>query len=156
MGIEQSLASEPVARLPIREAIQVTSDTIVRSAVAQMRNKQIGCAVVVDDHQRPLGIFTERSMIDVLVNDKSLDSSRVGDHLDADWFTVRKSDTIDRVFRAVQDRGLRFICVTDDAGKLIGITGQRGLSEFFAEHFPQQVMVQHFGSKPAHTAREGA
>lgn len=157
MGIAQSLANEPVARLPLREAIQLTSDTIVRLAVAKMRDKHIGCVVVVDSNQRPLGIFTERSMINLLVSAASLDTTRIGDYLDPDWLVVKQDDSIDCVFRAVQDRDLRFVCVTDPQGKLVGITGQRGLSEFFAEHYPHQVMVQHlYNNKPALAAREGA
>ena len=44
----------------------------------------------------------------------------------------------------------------DDQGKLVGLTGQKGLMEYVAEHFPGEVMVQRVGEKPYTQSREGA
>ena len=47
------------------------------------------------------------------------------------------------------------VVVTDDDGRVDALTGQKGLMEYVAEHFPKQVMVQRIGS-PVIQDREGA
>lgn len=133
MGWRESLSDEYVETLALRAAITVSSETIVRGAVAQMRFNELGCAVVVDSRQRPMGIFTERSVIDVLVEDVSLDDQLVGRFLDSKGLQVRRSDPMLAVWDTIQQRGFRFVCVTDDEGRLVGVTGQRGLAEYVAE-----------------------
>ena len=156
MGLEENLAKEQVDHLPTREAIMLEPDTMLSTAVEKMREKHIGCAVIVDQEKKPVGIFTERSLIDALVKDKSLSETTVGDFRDPEWMKVKTTDPISVVLDAVQRDELRFVCVTDESGKLTGITGQRGLSEYVSEYFPQQVMVQRLGGKPSMQTREGA
>ena len=40
--------------------------------------------------------------------------------------------------------------------RIAGLTGQKGLIEFVADHFPGQVMVQRIGGQPYPSDREGA
>ena len=154
--LRELLEGETVGDLPLREAITVKSGTIVRAAVARMRALDLGCAIILDGRLAPVGIFTERSLLDVLVQNASLDESAVGDFADYRCIVVKSSDPASRVWDAVEREGHRFICVTDDAGKVIGLTGQRGLAEYISEYFPGQVMVQRIGGKPWMQQREGA
>lgn len=156
MGFRQDLEEEPVSSLPLRNAIMVHRFTLVRAAVAVMRNQTLGCAVIVDNTRAPEGIFTERSVIDVLVKGDSLDDSPVGDYLDPQFVCVNLNEPIMRVWEAVHQGAARFVCVTDDEGRLIGLTGQRGIAEYVADYFAQQVTVQRLGAKPWIHQREGA
>ena len=156
IGFREDLEQETIASLPLREAIVVHPDTVVRAAVAVMRHRSIGCAVIVDIGMVPTGLFTERSLLDALVQNASLDDRPVSDFAESNFLSVKRSEPVSRVWDAIYQDGLRFICVTDDQGKLIGITGQRGIAEYIAECFPQQVMVQRLGSTPWMQQREGA
>ena len=156
MGLKENLQSETVSSLPLREAIAVESATLLRAAIASMRAKQLGCAVIVAQGGRPVGIFTERSVLDVIVQGTSLDDHVVGDYADPLFRLGSHREPIANVWEAILREGYRFICVTDAAGQLIGLTGQRGLAEYVAEHFPQQIMVQRLGGKPWIHQREGA
>ena len=156
MSLRELLDGETVAALPIRSAITSESGTVVRAAVARMRDKRIGCAVVVGPRQKPIGIFTERSLLRVLVQGASLDERPVGDFADFRCAVVAQSDSIAMVWSAIQDDGARFVCVVDGNGRVVGLTGQRGMSEFLSECFPQQVAVQRIGGTPWFQQREGA
>ena len=156
MGLKENLQEEPVRKLPLREVIVVEPATPLRAAIQKMREKQLGCAVMVGQDGKPNGIFTERSVLDALVSGKSLDDHTIGEFADPNFQVVGETEPIDRVWRAILDDGRRFICVTDQNGELVGLTGQRGLAEYVAEHFPQQIMVQRLGSEPAMKQREGA
>jgi CBS domain-containing protein len=157
MKLEHNIRNELVADLPLREAITVQVHTPVNVAIELMRGKQLGCAIVIDGDGKPLGTFTERTIIDLMLQQPdNLATLAVGKHMDDDWFVVRNSDTICEVLETIQNRSARFICVVDEEGRVVALTGQKGLSEYVAEHYPQQVMVQRVGGKPGQQQREGA
>ena len=154
MSLGKDMRQEPVSELSLREAITVKPETSVREAVRLMQAQELGCVVVVDDESRPSGIFTESVLMNVLIAGNQLDDP-VAEHLAAQMAVVRRSDPIVRVLRAMQQYDQRFVVVTDDDGRVEALTGQKGLMEYVAEHFPKQVMVQRIGS-PVIQDREGA
>ena len=143
MGLKENMQQEQVRDLAIRDAIIVTADSPLREVIALMRAKQLGCALVVDPHDKPLGTFTERTMIDSLLRfPQEFMEHTVGEHVYSSAVFVNQSDPISQVWDAIQNLGRRFVGVVDDEGKPVGLTGQKGISEYIAEHCPQQVMVQ--------------
>lgn len=154
--LKEILDGETVGNLPIREAITVRSGTVVRAAVARMRATNLGCALILNARGFPVGMFTEQSLLDALLKNASLDTSAVGEFADYRCTVVKESDPASCVWDAVEREGHRFVCVTDDTGKVIGLTGQRGLAEFLTEFFPGEVMVQRIGGTPWMQRREGA
>ena len=156
MGLLQNIHQETVSQLPLREALLVPPEESIRAAISIMKSKQLGCVIVVDGDGKPLGTFTERCVVDVLAdNPEVLNTATVGEHLDPKWTCVLASEPVFAVVKAMKVENVRFVVVLDDAGKAIALTGQRGLMEYVAEHYPQQVMVQRVGSKPS-ADREGA
>ncbi len=101
-------------------------------------------------------MFTERSLLDVLLSGTSLDTTAVGEFADPDFTTIAIREPISRVWDRIVDEGTRFQCVVSDRGTLIGLTGQRGLAEYVSEHYPRQIMVHRLGHKPWTITREGA
>lgn len=156
MTFKEELARETIAELPLRDAIAVDSHTVARAAIALMRSHKLGCAVLVDQSCRPVGIFSEQSVIALLVAGASLDSTPVDAFADREIAVASVSDPILDVWREIVDSGKRFVCVTDDDGQLVGLTGQRGLSEYVCDCFAKQIAVQRLGSAPWMLQREGA
>jgi CBS domain-containing protein len=156
MELEFSVHDEAVRSLPLRDPIAISPNTVVRAAVARMRSLRLGCAVIVDMEKRPLGVFTERSLLRLLIQNVSLDRSVVGDFADPEFVQIKSSAPISQVWESIRHEGARFICVTDEAGKLIGLTGQKGLAEYVTDYFPREVIFQRLGCKPWMQAREGA
>lgn len=157
MGLRENIDMEPVSALPIRELIQVLPDSTVRQVLAKMREKHLGCVVVVNEYGAPLGQFTERLLIRLLIDgDGNLDQPVSNLMIDVRG-CVKQSDPIRKVIDYMQDTGLRFVCVTDDQGKRpIGLTGQKGVMEYIADHFPRAVKSQLMESKLYMDEREGA
>lgn len=157
MGLKENLQNESVSQLPTREAVLLQPETSVRQAVEMLQAKHLGCAVVVDADGMPLGVFTERSLIELLLQQpEDLDQIPVREHLEKEWYKVQSSEPIATVFDLVQKHGVRFVCELDEQGKVVGLTGQKGLSEYIADHFPAEVMVQRIGGQPGMETREGA
>lgn len=156
MGLQENLHSETVRELALREPVTVHPDTPVREVVEKMKARRLGCAIVVDAGHKPLGMFTESMLIERLsAGERELNTS-VSDWMATQWPCVNEHDPIVDVLDAMRTRNVRFLCVVDDDGKLVGLTGQRGLLEYVADHFPSQVMVQRIGGTPHLRSREGA
>ena len=156
MGFCNDLKDRPVMDLPVRDVILLPSSTVIRAAVAMMRNHSLGCAVIVDQGQIPIGIFTEHSIIEILLSGASLDESPVSHYADASFVEARQSDSVWHVWEACRRSAARFVCVTDQEGKAIGLTGQRGLAEYLCDYFANEVTTQRLGSTPWMGQREGA
>ena len=141
MGLQSNFAEEPVSALALRQAVTVDARATVRDAVRAMREHQLGCVFIVDAQERPVGMFHERLLIQLLdEHPQALDES-VARYLQRRCDCVRDSDPVGNVLYKVESDAKRFIGVVNQSGQLTGLTGERGLLEFVAEHFPRQVMV---------------
>jgi len=155
MGLQENIRTEPVASLKIRDALTVTAATVVRDAVQLMRDRNLGCVFVIDEDRKPKGIFNESILNEILAHNPSAMEETVEKHLArCPW--VRSTDPIADVLEAMQLKNVRFLCVVDEQDRVVGVTGQRGLMEFVADHFPDQVMVQRVGQSSCLSDREGA
>jgi CBS domain-containing protein len=156
MGLRSNIQTELVSQLALRDAILAQPEDTVRECVLRMREKQIGCVYVVDDERRPIGIFSEHLLNGILTKSPESLDEPVRNHMVETLAAVKLSDPIVRVLTAMQTEDKRFVCVMDDEGRVVGLTGQKGLMEYIAEHFPTQVMVQRIGCAPFIHQREGA
>jgi len=156
MNFQREIAQDTVRSLPLRNVIIVSPSTVLRAAIALMKSQSLGCAVIADPDRIPIGIFSEHSVMDALLQGVSLDATPVSEFSDPDFVTVSHTDPILKVWKAIQRDRARFVCVTNDQGQAMGLTGQRGLAEYTTDCFPRQVAVQRIGSTPWMNEREGA
>ncbi|MGI9429781.1 MAG: CBS domain-containing protein [Bythopirellula sp.] len=155
MGINESFANDQIADLALREPVCCRPDDDIESAIQRLRDRNLGCLIVVDHKHKPIGVVTESMITQKVAHDPASISGPV-QGLMADicpW--VQLTDSVSLVLDAMQAQNTRFLCVVDDDGRTVGLTGQKGLMEFIADHYPQQVMVQRVGSLPPKN-REGA
>ena len=157
MGLREDIMNETVSELPLRRALTVTPDSTVNQACKLMRENKLGCVFVVDEQDRPLGKFTERQVLKLVCGCVPLEEP-VGPHMVPipETGCVRMADPVVKVLEGMQQTRLRFLCVVDDAGKVVALTGQKGLMEYVTEHFPRQIKVQMMSSKMHMNTREGA
>lgn len=154
MGLRESLATEPVSKLALREPVVCGPGESVRTAIMRMRTQHLGCVIVLEE-QKPAGLFTEGMLTQLLAAGRSVLVESISKHATSDYAVVRIDDPIAKVLEMMQQDNTRFVVVVDSEGRLAGLTGQKGLMEFVADHFPQQVMVQRVGNPPP-KHREGA
>jgi len=155
MGLRQDILSEPVSELEWRELLTLTPNDTVRQAVQLMKTKSLGCVVVVGKDGHPVGKFTERDLIALLLLKPQALDEPLGASMSGTWGVVKATDPIALVIECMQERMLRFVIVVDDDGKAIGLTGQKGVIEYIVEHFPLLVKVHTTESKLFMDQREG-
>ena len=156
MSLQENLEQETVSRLNFREAITMSPDRTVRDAVEAMRGGKLGCVILIDDEHKPQGIFTEAILRNAMIRNPDCINDPLSDQMATLFPWVTADDPIETVMEAMEAKNHRFVVVVDDAGQVAGLTGQKGLMEYVAEHFPEEVMVQRVGSAPYPHTREGA
>lgn len=156
MGLQQNILHDTVADIELRELIAVSRNTSVRAAMGLMKQKKLGCVIVVDAKGRPIGKFTERRLLKLLLKNADQLDDPIHKHMYDTGDPVRRDATVSQMLRVMESRGLRFVCVVDEQGKAVALTGQKGLMEYIADHFPRQVKVQLMESKVYMSDREGA
>ncbi|QDU40004.1 CBS domain protein [Maioricimonas rarisocia] len=155
MGLKENLANEPVRRLNLRPAVIVPPEAKIREGILAMRNAHLGCVIIAGEDHKPVGMFTEGILRQLLAENPAVIDEPIGDRAARTFPWVALDDSIQTVLDAMQANNTRFICVVDSEGRVCALTGQKGLMEYVAEHFPRQVMVQRVGT-PYARQREGA
>jgi CBS domain-containing protein len=157
VGLWQNFQDEPVSRLSLREPVTAKPSDTLREVIARMRDRKLGCAIVADDEDKPIGIFTESTLTQLLnKHGSSVVDDRLEKHMTSPCPWVQLTDPIAFVVEAMQLKNIRFLCVVDGEGRIARLTGQKGLIEFVADHIPGQIMVQRIGGQPFPSDREGA
>jgi len=156
MGLQDNARNEQVSQLSLREPVTATSDENIRTIITRMRGRRLGCTVIVDSGRNPVGMFTEGMLTQLIVHDPGAVDEPVKKHMADRWPWLKATDPIADAVDALQAKNVRFLCVVDDEGRLVGLAGQKGLMEYVADHFPGQVMVQRIGGTRFPDKREGA
>jgi len=79
--------------------------------------------VIVDEDNRPIGIFTERDSIKVISGTIALDA-HLGDAMSQGVYTVHRDDEIHDTYAIMSEKGFRHLVIVDDEGKLEGVATQ--------------------------------
>jgi len=156
MGLHSNIHDDPISELELRDILAVKRGATLRSVSDEMRRRRLGCAIVVDEAGKPVGKFTERRLMRLMLsNPRGLDET-VDQHMYRDADCIARTSPIADMVELMRTKQLRFICVVDEAGRAVALTGQKGLVEYVAEHFPRQIKVQEMESKLSMDQREGA
>ncbi|MBI4345599.1 MAG: CBS domain-containing protein [Elusimicrobia bacterium] len=130
------------ARLLVREVITVTGGETIAEASKIMRDNRIG-AVIVAENDRPVGIFTERDLLNKVVAE-GVDPAKalVKQYMTTNPTTVDASEPLDKVFATLADARFRHLPITDQ-GKLVGIISMTDIAGILREVFLQDQYTQY-------------
>ncbi len=98
----------------------VDPDTPVRTAVAEMSERDVGSVVVVEDG-RPTGVLTDRAVALALEETPNVADRPAEELVDGEPITVDASTTIFEALQLMRDEGIRRLPVVGDDGRLQGI-----------------------------------
>jgi len=97
-----------------------TPETSLRDVALMMRDGDMGSIPVVEDGKL-VGIVTDRDIVVRAVADGKDASSRVGDAITTEIFSVSPDDFVFEAIRMMGDKQVRRIPVVDEKGALAGI-----------------------------------
>lgn len=119
------------------KALMLSPETTVAAAAKSMAKNQTG-AVMVVEHDRLLGIFTERdALFRVLARDLDPHITRLTDVMTSQAKTVRPTDSYGYALVLMQEGGFRHAPVVQD-GKPLGIVSSRNAMDPELEEFASE------------------
>jgi len=106
-----------------RDVVACRPDSNLREVARLMRDEDTGAIPVLDEHNKVVGIVTDRDIVVRVLADleRNLDSSVVRDAMSTDVYNVRPNDRLVDCIRKMGDKQVRRILVTDDNDRLKGI-----------------------------------
>lgn len=108
-----------------RDVAVAYKSMVLSEAARVMRDRHVGCLVVVEETDRgrlPIGMLTDRDIV-VAVVARDLDARNlaVGDVMTPDPLAVREGETFLETLRLMRRRGIRRVPVVGEHGELVGI-----------------------------------
>ena len=103
------------------DVVTVTRDHTVLRAARLMREKSVGCVVVVDELNRPIGMLTDRDVTVKLVAEGRSPESPVDQVMSTPVYAVPDSTLIFDLLREMSRRKVHRVPVIDPQKRLMGI-----------------------------------
>jgi len=130
-GFQSLLMEEPISAVAGHEPILVTPETSVGEAVRLMKQRRIGCVLVVSGGKLA-GIFTERDLLLKLVGtDKALDGLPLRDYMTPGPETVEGADSLRIALNKMSVGGFRHIPVVAE-GQVMGLVTAKDALKYIA------------------------
>ncbi|MGB5261186.1 MAG: CBS domain-containing protein [Gammaproteobacteria bacterium] len=108
-----------------RSVITATPDMSIQEAAGLMREKHVGCLIVVkenDGRVEPAGIVTDRDIvIELIAKAVPIDNVTVGDIMSFAVLKVTEDETVFETAQRMRSRGVRRVPVITNTGALAGI-----------------------------------
>ena len=118
--------ASPLKSLIRRGPVAVDPATPIRAAIEIMQQERIGSIVVTDEKKNPLGIFTERDVLNrIVLADISL-ARPIADVMTASPFTLPSTAPLIDAAGAMARLRIRHVLVMEE-GALIGVVSERDL-----------------------------
>lgn len=122
-----------------KEPYMVRGDIELQEAVAIMRDKKIGCLVVVDSSRKMLGIFTER---DLLTKGFGQDPEKeLSEFMTKNPTSASLMDPMAYALNLMSHGGFRHLPLIDQDGDVVGIISIKDIVDFIAGKMTESLMA---------------
>lgn len=104
------------------EVDTISADESARTAASRMRDHLIGCLVVCDVDQRPIGMLTDRDLATrIIAAGRNAMETSVAEVMTRWPRCIEADSTLEQALSAMQRVPCRRVPVVDDEGKLTGL-----------------------------------
>lgn len=94
----------------------------VAKAAKLMREKGVGCILVLDEEKRPIGILTDRDIVvSVIAKDLDPDTTRLDQVMTQRVITAKEDEILLRAARFMAEARVRRLPIVDEEGRVVGI-----------------------------------
>ncbi len=134
---ERDLCEQTIDEIDHTPLLKIASTDPILDAMRLMNEHHSACVVVVDEDDKPIGIFSERDVLDKVVDRfDELRNMPVSEVMTADPYRVYRTDSPAQVLNLMGRGGFRHVPVVNSDGKLIGLIGARRITAWLQRHFP--------------------
>jgi CBS domain-containing protein len=125
-----------VGRFCVRDVDLADEKETVWQAAERMHQRAVGTLVIVDDSQKPIGILTDRDLVErVLARGNDPNSTLVRDVMTAEPKTILEDASIGSALSLMRSGCFRRLPVVDTQDKLVGLLSLDDVLMLLAEEF---------------------
>jgi CBS domain-containing protein len=133
-AVEKALLHDRIETLKPRPPVCFPPEAPIGEVLRRMIGERVGCAAIVDDQQRLLGIFTERdALLRLNVAIDRLRDKPVSSAMTENPTTLRPRDKIAFALHRMNVGGFRHIPLVDENDRLVGVISIRGILAYLTE-----------------------
>ena len=139
--LDGALLNDTVRLLAPSEPLRLTPEHSVARAIQAMVQNRRAAVVIVDEHDRLVGIFTERDVLTrVMGAGRVARDTLLREVMTADPETLRPDDRICFAINRMHSGGFRSLPLVDSGHRPIGIITVNDVVRWLAEIFPEAVL----------------
>lgn len=116
-----------------RNVVVAEKDISIREVGLLMRDKQVGCVVILEDVEflkKPIGIITDRDIVlRVLLKDLNVDETKVADVMTSQIVTIQEMASIQNSLEFMRLEKVRRVPVVNSQDELVGIVTANDIIE---------------------------
>ncbi|MCA9269169.1 MAG: CBS domain-containing protein [Planctomycetales bacterium] len=133
-AMEKHLSKDLVSVLPQRRHVVVTPDVSVGDVLKQLVEQSVGCAVVVENGKKVVGIFSERdALVKLNTQFQELRSRPVAEFMTKDPSTLKSDAKIAFAVRKMDLGGYRHVPIVDEEGSLQAVISVRDILSYLTD-----------------------
>ena len=122
----------------VREVDTAISDESVQVAAERMHTRNVGTLVVVNDHEQPIGMLTDRDLaLRVVGAGKDPFGTTVGQAMTRHPATLSEEATLESAIAAMCAEPCRRLPLTDSEGRLAGLLSLDDILRLLVSDFSQ-------------------
>lgn len=121
----------PVERLMTTGVLTVAAETTVEDAAGTLLSEAVGSLVVVDQHDVPVGMFTNTDLAE-FVSERSPADATVSEYMTNPVVTVGARSDLDEAAAKMIRHGVHHLPVTGEDGRIVGILSTMDLTSHFS------------------------
>lgn len=123
---EQQAMNRALRDLVRGSPIVCSLDTSIESAMRAMQRARVGSIIIIDEVQKPVGIFTRYDVLDRVALEGRKLSDPIGAVMSSNPVSLEADASAHEAALLIASRGIRHVPVTDN-GKLVGVVTERDL-----------------------------
>jgi CBS domain-containing protein len=124
---EQQTMNSPLASIIKKTPVTVSPQTAIRQVVEIMAEGNIGSMIIVDEDNKPIGIFTQSDVLKRIVLPGVSLEDAISTVMSAAPHALSISANAYDAALAMATHGIRHVMVVDEGGKLKGVISERDL-----------------------------
>ncbi len=132
--LERALCETHIKDMRITPVYSVGKDTPVNDVIELMWVKEISCVVVVDDTDKPLGVFSSRDVLNKVAGNDAVRSKPISEIMTPNPRAVYATESPAKALNMMAVGGFRHIPVLNADDKVVGILAPRRTTTFLQEH----------------------
>ena len=108
--------------------LTVSPETTVAEACAKMKERNVGAVAVVSDDNTPVGMFTERDVVQrIIVPAKDASATKIREVMTSPCIAIPSDRTVDDALAIMLKKTIFHLALINEERKLIGVVSYRTL-----------------------------